>query len=329
MIFKSYLLEKNIDQALNCKIFLFYGENEGLKKEFKEKLKKKIKNKIIIFFQEEIIKNRDLLSNEVLNRSLFDSEKTIFIEQTDDKILKIIEKFENIENVRIFLFASVLNKKSKLRDFFDKSKIFGVTACYVDNELTIKMIIQEKLRDLKGLTPTIVNYIVKNVGLDRDKINNEIEKIKIYFNNSKIEPQKLDALLNFAANDDFNQLKDEALNGNKIKTNKLIADTILEDEKSIYYLSVINMRAQGLYEVTGKTEKNEDMESAVSALKPPIFWKDKPNFILQTKKWNPKKLKSILNKTYNLELEIKSNSSINKNVLMKKLIVDICELANS
>ena len=140
MIFKSYLLEKNIDQALNCKIFLFYGENEGLKKEFKEKLKKKIKNKIIIFFQEEIIKNRDLLSNEVLNRSLFDSEKTIFIEQTDDKILKIIEKFENIENVRIFLFASVLNKKSKLRDFFDKSKIFGVTACYVDNELTIKMI---------------------------------------------------------------------------------------------------------------------------------------------------------------------------------------------
>ena len=39
MIFKSYLLEKNIDQASSCKMFLFYGENEGLKKEFKEKLK--------------------------------------------------------------------------------------------------------------------------------------------------------------------------------------------------------------------------------------------------------------------------------------------------
>ena len=70
MIFKSYLLENNIDQVSNCNIFLFYGENEGLKKEFKEKLKKKSKSKVLIFFQEEIIKNQDLLSNEILTLDL-------------------------------------------------------------------------------------------------------------------------------------------------------------------------------------------------------------------------------------------------------------------
>ena len=32
-------------------------------------------------------------------------------------------------------------------------------------------------------------------------------------------------------NSDFNKLKDEALNGNKINTNKLIADTIIEEDK--------------------------------------------------------------------------------------------------
>ncbi len=329
MIFKSYLLENNIDQVSNCNIFLFYGENEGLKKEFKEKLKKKSKSKVLIFFQEEIIKNQDLLSNEILNKSLFDAEKTIFIEQTDDKILTYVDKYENIENVKIFLFSSILNKKSKLRNFFEKSKIYGTTACYADNEITIKKIIQQELKNIQGLTPSIVNYIIQNTGLERDKVNNEIEKIKIFFYNCKIELKYLDDLLNLATNDDFNQLKDEALNGNKVRTNKLITDTVLEDEKSIYYLNVINQRARNLHEIISAKNKGENTEGDIDNLKPPLFWKDKPNFILQSKKWSPEKLRFILDKTYKLELELKSNSLINKNVLMKKLIVDICELANS
>ena len=329
MIFKSYVLEKNIDLASNCKMFLFYGDNEGLKKEFKQILRKRDKSKILLFFQEDIIKKNNLLTNEVFNKSLFDDKITIFIEQTDDKILKIVENYKNLESVEIFLFASALNKKSKLRSFFEKSKNFGLSACYADNEITIRKIIQEKLGNIQGLTPSVINYVIQNTGLDRYKINNEIKKIQTYFYNNKIELNKLDDLLNLGTNDDFNQLKDEALNGNKIKTNKLIADTIFEDEKSIYYLSVINQRALDLYKITESQQKNSNIENAINALKPPIFWKDKPNFILQTKKWNSKKLQQILSKIFNLELEIKTNSFINKNILMKKLIVDICALANS
>ena len=71
------------------------------------------------------------------------------------------------------------------------------------------------------------------------------------------------------------------------------------------------------------------MENAINSLRPPIFWKDKPIFLTQIKKWNLNKIKNILKKTYNLEIEVKSNSIVNKNLLMKKLIIDICVLANS
>jgi len=47
MIFKSYVLEKNTDSTDNCKMLLFYGENQGLRQDFKEIFKLKIK--IIIF----------------------------------------------------------------------------------------------------------------------------------------------------------------------------------------------------------------------------------------------------------------------------------------
>ena len=329
MIFKSYLLEKNIDQLLNCTVFLFYGDNEGLKKVFKESLKKKSQTKTLLLFQEDIIKNQDLLLNEVFNKSLFNEKKTIFIEQADDKILKIVENFEKLEDVEIFLFASALNKKSKLRNFFEKSKIFGTSPCYEDNAITIRKIIQEKLRKFQGLTPEIIEYIIQNTGLNRYKINNEIKKIETYFKNNKIEANKLDDLLNLGSSDDFNQLKDEALNGNQNKTNKLISDTVLEDEKSIYYLNIINQRALDLLKILRGQKNIYNVEQAINDLKPPVFWKDKPNFIIQLKKWNQKKLKNILSKVFDVELKIKTNSSINKNILMKNLIVDICVLANS
>ena len=40
MIIKSYLLEQNLEQLKQFSIYLFYGENQGLKNEFKEKIKK-------------------------------------------------------------------------------------------------------------------------------------------------------------------------------------------------------------------------------------------------------------------------------------------------
>ena len=128
-------------------------------------------------------------------------------------------------------------------------------------------------------------------------------------------------------NDDFNLLKNAALLGDKIKTNKLLSDTIIEADKNIYYLNLINQRLNKLSEIL-KLSKNSTIETAISNIKPPIFWKDKLSFIEQAKIWNHDKLKTILKETYKLEIEMKSNSMIEKNVLLKKLIIDMCSLAN-
>ena len=76
------------------------------------------------------------------------------------------------------------------------------------------------------------------------------------------------------------------------------------------------------------TNKSTTLEEKMDKIKPPIFWKDKPFFIQQSKKWNKHKIRKALSETYNLELRIKSNSLVDQGILIKKLIVDICELAN-
>jgi DNA polymerase III subunit delta len=331
MIFKSYILEKNFNYFDNYKIFLFYGENQGLKKEFKEKLRIQNKNQEILnLFQDEIIKNKNILVNEVSNKSLFNEKKIIFINQVNDKILDIIDEIiENIQNERIFLFSDILDKKSKLRSYFEKSKSCGITACYQDNEITIRKIIMEKLNGYQGLTSQVTNLIIQNTGLDRNKVNNEIDKIISCFKDKKIDLKKIDLLLNIRTSDDFNLLKDEALNGNKINTNKLLADTVFEIENNIYYLNSINQRINKLNEIENMRQENSNIESLISNLKPPVFWKDKPMLIEQSKKWNKNKIQEALKKTYNTEIEIKSNSSIRKDLLIKNLIIELCATANS
>ena len=78
-----------------------------------------------------------------------------------------------------------------------------------------------------------------------------------------------------------------------------------------------------------KLKNEKTLEEALNSLKPPIFWKDKPKFLSQAKKWNLKKIKEALNKVYEIEIKMKTNSYINPNVLLKKLILDLCILANS
>ena len=51
--------------------------------------------------------------------------------------------------------------------------------------------------------------------------------------------------------------------------------------------------------------------------------------INEPRKWNKKNISSVLEKTYKLEIEIKSNADINKSILMKKLLIDMCEIANA
>jgi len=328
MQYKSYLVEQNLE-SIKEKIILFFGENLGLISDFKSKIKDSNRDsKIIRVNQEEILKNNSILLKEITNLSLFEEKKILFVNNISDKILEIVKEIEETnKDQKIYFFGDILDKKSKLRNHFELSINCAAIACYNDNELGIRKIIQNKLKEFKGLSPYNVSLILDSCNLDRSKLSNEIDKIYTFFEDKNLDTEKLESLLNIRENDDFNKLKDEALMGNKNQTNRLLADTLLSPEKNVLYLNTINQRLVKILEITKNKEDN--IEIAINKLKPPIFWKDKPKVIIQAKKWNQEKIQTLLKKTYDLEIEIKSNTLSNKNILIRKLLVDMCELANS
>lgn len=326
MIYKSYLVEEDLKILKNNKV-LFYGENLGLKEDFKKEIIKKNKeNLIITFLQEEIINSEEKFITEVNNTSLFENKKIFFIHNANDKILKIIDELEKNNHNNYYLFSDNLDKKSKLRNYFENGKKTDIVPCYKDNDINLKKLISKNLQGFSGISPEIINLLIDFSNNDRTKLKNEFEKIKNFFTNKIINIDGLIKLLNIRENDDFNEIKDAALSGNRLETNKLLNFTIIEKDKSPFYLSIINNRLSKLKELTLYNSKN--VEKAVNQLRPPVFWKDKPKLVMQKRLWNLNKLNIALGLTYDVEIKFKTNSNIDNKIILKKLIVDICNLAN-
>ena len=330
MNFKSYLLENDYLKISKTNSILFFGENIGLKRFYKQFIKDKNSDALFIsFFQDEVLKNKKIFDRQLENPSLFEKKKIIFLEECNDKILDLLQNyFENDFNFQIFIFSNLLDKKSKLRNLYEKSKTLLSVACYPDDINTIRKIINKKLNDFKGLNQDNINIIVETCGLDRIKLENEIRKIETFFHNKIINTKELVKLLNDPSTEDFNELKDEAIKGNRIRTNNLLSNTVIEPDKSIYYLTLINQRLLKLQEIYNMDDKN-NLDVRMNNLRPPIFWKDKTNFLAQINKWKNNKIKEALLNTYNLEIKLKNNTSIDKSLLIKKQILDLCTLANS
>ena len=136
------------------------------------------KAEIINFTQDEILSNKIVFKNEITNQSLFSENRIFIIDQTTDKILEHIDEILSAaESSKFFLFANILEKKSKLRKYFEIEQNCSSIACYDDNEITLRKITLNKLKDFQPVSQRIINMIVENCNGNRVKLYNELDKI--------------------------------------------------------------------------------------------------------------------------------------------------------
>ena len=330
MIFKSYLVESNLSLLKDKNIILLYGENNGLKDDIKKSIIEKNKNKEIIrLTQDDILKNNSLLDNEIMNLSLFDDKKIILIDNITDKSFSLIEKNVSQNNCLICLFSGVLERRSKLRNLFEKEKTLGLIPCYEDNEITLQNYIKNYLKNIKGLNQEIINFIINNSNKSRDKIKNELDKTAVYFMEKQINISELRQLLNLDENDDSQRLRDTAILGDKRLLNDLISKTQINEQDNMIYIRGLLNQFIKLAEILEINKTTKNLTKAIESLKPSIFWKDKPMVLGQANKWEINKIKTTINELTDAEILIKSSTDIKGSEITKKLLIDICNKASN
>ena len=312
MIIKNYELNKLRNS--NIKLYLLYGENEGHKNEaINEYFILKFEKNIYRYEEDEILKNYNSFVSNLLNKSFFEEEKIIIVSRGSDKILKLVEEIINnkIEDIKLVINCGLLDKKSKIRTFFEKNKSTICIPFYADELKTLKYLANDFFKKKKiSISQETVNYLIERSKGDRINLKNELIKIENFSNNKKkISTEELLKLTNLAENYSVSELIDNCLSKNSKKTVNILNENNYSAEDCILIIRTMLMRAKRLLKLQENLEETKNIEETISTFKPSIFWKDKEIVKEQIKNWNVEDTKKLIYKINEIEILIKKNSS--------------------
>ena len=330
MIIKSYDLKKS-NLKLN-KIFLFYGKNDGLKNQTVNILIND-KNKIFNYEEKEIIDSENNFIENILSQSLFEQEKYIIIKRATDKIFKIVEilNSKNLEDIIIIINSDSLEKKSKLRSFFEKDKKCVCVPFYPDNDQTLSQLAHSFLREKNiMISSSNINLITNKCNGDREVLINELKKIQYYAKNGKkITTESISKLINLNENHSISELVDNCLAKNKKKIISILNENNFSNDDCIMITRSFLIKAKKLLTLSTFFESSKNIDLTISSAKPPIFWKEKEITKQQIYKWKPKNIKKLIYELSETELRIKKNINNSINLITDFILSQSSSEANS
>ena len=323
MIQKAFEINKINLNKYN--FFLFYGENEGYKNEIvKNKFEKLYPNKIYRYDEKEVLEKKDEFFNSILTRSFFENDKLIIISRATDKIRDIIEDIflKNIDDIKIILSANILEKKSKLRNYFEKNKDTICVAFYADTYQTLSGIAINFFKEKKiSLSQEIINLITERCKGNRENLNNELKKIENYAKSEKIITiEDVLKLSNLAENYNASELTDNCLAKNIKKTANILNENNYSNDDCILIVRTLLTKAKRILKLQEELKKNNNLEQVITNFKPPIFWKDKEIVKNQINHWPLEKINNMIENINEIELSIKKNSNSSINILSNFII---------
>ena len=335
MLIKSYEILKKDLNFLNS--FLIYGENTGLKQDIVKsvielKEKKNIKYKQFKFEEEEIIKNQNDFFNLIFSGSLFDKKKVIFVNRTTDRLFNLISEIskKDIKDILIFFEADQLEKKSKIRNLFEKDKNLVCIACYQDNNFDLIKIINDEIKQTKiKLSTESINLLIERASGDRNNLRNEVNKLKSFaLDKQMVSYDQVKELTNMAGNYQNDYIVNICLNGDKKKLNKILRENNFSFEDFLILLKIFSKKIHRLLKIKIFNRLEKNLDQIFNQIRPPIFWKEKEDVKKQVRLWNEKKLNLIIKKINEIELNCKKNHELATNITLD-FLATVCDEVNN
>ena len=297
----------------NSSIILIYGNNEGLKEQIiNDCFIKDFKGEILNYDEIDVLNNKEEFISNLLNRSLFEDNKAIIVSRATEKlidtIIDIIEK--NPPGIKIIIKTQNLEKKSEMRNLFEKEKNLICIPVYEDDTRILASIVQNFLKknELK-LSQEIINILIERSKGDRKNLNNELSKLKsLAISKKKIDLYDIQKLTNLAENYSVFELSDNYLAKNSKKVSNMLNENNYTSDDCILILRTILNKSKRLLKIKSEMDKTKNIDEVLSTFKPPIFWKEKEIVKKQAQSWSTKEIKKIIYKINDLEVITKKNS---------------------
>ena len=311
MIIKSFELDKLNSYDFN--LHLIYGNNEGIKEDIiNNKYLKDFSGEVLKYEEQELLNSKDEFISSLLTKSLFETNKLIIVSRCSDKLSNLLaEILENeITETKIIIKSSNLEKKSKLRNLFEKEKKAVCTPVYEDDSRSLNSVINIFLREQNfNLSQEIKNILIERSKGDRINLKNELIKLKnLSISKNKLSTEDVLKLSNLAENYSVFELSDNYLAKNSKKVSNILNENNYSSEDCILIIRTILNKSKRLLKIRTEIDNNSNIDQVISSFKPPIFWKEKDIIKKQAQSWSTDQVKEIIFKINDLEALVKKNT---------------------
>jgi len=317
VIIKTYKIKSALQEN---NFYLFYGENTGLKEEVILEIRNKSPDsEYLNYYEKDILQDPNLFYEDIFSKSFFNDKKLIIIKDSSDKFLEIAKSIleKGLQDLTIVLVADNLDKRSKLRGYFEKEKDLYCVPFYKDenstlNTLTINFFNKEKI----SISQELINIIVSKCSRDRKNLLNELNKIKLFLQDKKkIDKFTLSKIINLADDHSLSEIVDNTLLKNKNQVSKMLNENDFVFEDMIILIRSFLKNIKRLLNLKAQLGAKDNINEIIQKYKPPIFWKDKEIVKRQSELWEKSELILLIKKTNNTELMLKKNSQIYKQII--------------
>lgn len=335
-------------------IMLLYGPNSGMVKEYGTKLAQKFVDDIndpfnvVQFTAAKISEDPAHFRDETLAMSLMGGTRLLWIKETTESITPYIKEIcdsdQQIDAV-IIIEAGDLAPKSALRKLCEgeKNKRAVSIACYLEEERNIG----SKLRDIcqhagYALDPDAMRLLTESLAGDSAMLKSEIEKLILYkgldpeyqgFDGEPLRRKIGDITLAdiLACNPNMRDYSLDDLismtaTGQAQRANVMAQKMLSEGLPPIAIMRALLRHFRRLHSTICRLHEGENIDNALKALKPPVFFKYKQDFINQSRKWSRRHVEALIQKIV-LDESTSKTSGVDGETLCLHLILNIARTA--
>ncbi|MBQ4875517.1 MAG: hypothetical protein HRK26_05380 [Rickettsiaceae bacterium H1] len=270
----------------------------------------------------DIAYNHQLLLDKVNTLSFKGDKRLIHIADIEQTLPISLQKiFDNMDYGSTYVILTSkknLPVNSSTRNYFETSNNYAVIACYHDEGEGLKTLIRAFLSD-NGIVfcGSIIDALSYCLRGERANIYSELEKLVIYLGEEKTLTEE--DVINCCVND-FQLYAEDISFAFAEKDSKKFLSLINVHSNLLFVIKVIVNYFLRLNQVLLILKEGRSLQSALSSLKPQIFFKHINCFKYHLKLWSVKEIIVLLNKLLEIEIFYKKGEVKSAKMLFEKLV---------
>lgn len=239
------------------------------------------------------------LQDEAQALSMMGGRRVVSVRGATDGLTGLFQPLLALDTVEalVVVEAGELNKRSSLRKLFEEARNAAALACYADDAASVEEIARDTLAaaGLK-IEDAALAWLAEQLGSDRLLTRRELEKLVLY-KGAETGPITLDDVQACVGRGEGLALDDiayAAADGNIAALNEALRRAFAEGLAPVAILRMASNHIQKLHLAVGHLERGANLDAALGAVRPPIFYRRKDAFKAQARRWDAKRLTRVL-----------------------------------